>query len=248
MKRMTPPHGLLAPASLPGPGRLIVPSTGQVRPRPKALTSRSFEAPTVPPPIGVRDDRPVLLLEEIDNSSSEQVLDPQGHRYVAARRTLALLREELQHDGDRMAVVHFTSHPGPWLGPTNPHDEAGHAALRRILRPAGIGGGTDIVAALAWGARLVPKDWPGAVVVILLSDGQAGTDEQLREAVGRFPPGAVHVISIGSALPAHWKLVPLGSTTVVPSMARPDEVEWATAKALYEALGLSFEPALGGFS
>lgn len=248
MKHSTASLGLLAPARLPGPGRLVIPSSGQApRPRPQPQPRQSFDAPTVPLPVGVRDDKPVLVLKVIDESASEQSLDPRGHRHVAGRRTLALLRDELRQDGDRMAVVHFTDQPTPWLGPTDPHSKAGYVALRRSLAPSGSGGGTDIVAALKWGARLVPGDWPGEVVAILLSDGQdSSTSDQLREAVGRFPAGAVHVISIGSPLPAQWAGVPLGSTTVVPSMARPDEVEWTTARALYGALDLELDPLCGG--
>lgn len=252
MKRRTvSQYGLIAPDRLPAARRLVIPGSGEARPRPRPQPQRSsgFDAPTVPPPVGVRDDRPLLVVNIPDESPSEQGLDPKGHRHVAGRRTLALLKKELRQEGDRMAVVHFASQPGPWLGPTDPHSQAGYEALRRSLQPASSGGGTDIVAALHWGARLIPADWPGEVVVMLLSDGQdSSTSDQLREAVERFPARSVHSISIGTPLPATWDNVPLGSTTVIQSMANPDEVEWATAKALYDALGLTFEPLLGGSS
>lgn len=72
----------------------------------------------------------------------------------------------------------------------------------------------------------------------------AATTARLAEAVNRFPLGSVHAISIGEPLPAKWNGVPLGSPTVVPSMARPDDVEWAAAHALYGALGLGWNGPL----
>jgi hypothetical protein len=245
------PVGLLAPVRLPGPGRLTLPGS-----RPAQATVRhgayppltdppSFERPTVPAPVGERGDEAALVLQVIDESASERGIDPHGYRHVAGRRTLALLRDELRHPGDRLAVVHFGLQPRPWLGPTDPHTRRGNQALRRALRPAGGEGGTDIRIALALAARLVPRSWDGAVVVVLLSDGQdSSTAQQLREAVGRFPVGSVHVISVAAELPTTWASVPLGSTTVVPSMARPDEVEWVTARALYQALGLDWNGPL----
>lgn len=239
--------GLVAPKQLPGPGPVALPATSRRarhrRPdwvRPGHERQAPFEQPTVPLPIGERVDQPTLLEIITDESASEQGADPQGYRHVAGRRILALLCGDLKHHGDRLAVVHFAERPEPWLGPTNPHSRAGRHALRRALQPAG-GGGTDIVAALDRGAELIPADWGGLVVVVLLSDGHDNsTSDQLTAAVGRFPASAVHVISIGSPLSDIWRQVPLGSATVVPSMARPDEVEWATARVLYEALGLGW--------
>jgi hypothetical protein len=250
MRRLTAPAGLLAPGRLPGPGRLAIPSVGRrhgtgLRRRRQQPYGSPFERPTVPLPVGERGDEAALVQLVIDESPSEQGLDPHGYRHVAGRRTLALLRDELQHPGDRLAVVHFADRPQPWLGPTGFHSKSGYHRVRQMLRPMGSGGGTDIRAALELGARLIPRNWDGAVVAILLSDGQDGsTTSQLTDAVERFPPGAVHVISIGSRLPDTWNTVSLGSTIVIPSLARPDEVEWATARALYGALGLGWdEPA-----
>lgn len=240
--------GLLAPARLPGAGRLNTPTLGrQFRPpkpdRPSRPSRRpaSSERPTVPPPVGERGDEPALVITIIDESPSEQALDPQGYRHVAGRRMVELLRTEVKHKGDRVVCVHFASEPRPWAAPTSPHTRAGRRALRNLLRPLGGGGGTDIRAALNLAADLIPNDRPDLVVAILLSDGQDGsTADQLRAAVRRFPPGAVHVISIGSELPDTWAAVPLGSASVVPSLARPDEVEWAAARVLYRALGLGW--------
>ncbi len=192
---------------------------------------------------------PALVLLVIDESPSEQGLDPWGFRHLAGRRTLALLRGPLAHQGDRIACVHFASTPGPWLGPTNPHRRFGFRRLRDALQPAGNGSGTDIGAALVLGADLVPDDWLGLVVVVLLSDGQDGSSAgQLARAVGRFPASAVHAISIGSTLPTTWDRVPLGSASVIPSMARPDEVEWAVARVLYDALGLQWAGPIAPFT
>lgn len=241
---------LLAPDRLPGAGRLTLTAGRQFRPpkpeRPgSSRRPASSERPTVPPPVGQRGDEPALVITIIDESPSEQALDPQGYRHVAGRRMVELLRTQLSHKGDRVACVHFATEPRPWLAPTDPDTRAGRRALRSMLRPIGGGGGTDIRAALNLAADLIPNDWPGLVVTILLSDGQDGsTADHLRAAVQRFQPGAVHVVSIGSELPDTWATVPLGSATVVPSLARPDEVEWAAARVLYCALGLGWRGPL----
>jgi hypothetical protein len=240
-------HCLVMPGLLPGPGRLGIPAASRQRRRwpdwPRLGSNRpaSFEQPTVPLPVGERSDEPVLVMLVIDESPSEQALDPQGYRHVAARRIVELLRTELRHPGDRVGCIHFSTHPRPWLGPTSPHTRTGRQALRQMLRPVGGGGGTDIRAALELGADLILKGSPGSVVVVLLSDGQDGSSaDQLSATVERFPPGSVHVLSIGSPLPGTWAAVSLGSATVTPSLARPDDVEWATARVLYRALGLGW--------
>lgn len=240
------PVRLLVPRWLPGPGCLRIPSSDQAPPLPERSPcpdepGRS-ERPTVPPPVGGRTGQSVLVLLVIDESSSELQADPHGYRHLAGRRTLSLLKGGLKHHDDRLAVVHFAERPDPWIGPTNPHTRAGHHALRHALQPVGTGGRTDIRAALQLAATLIPVRPDAAVVVVLLSDGQdASTTEQLTTAVGRFPSGAVHLISIAAGLPATWAAVPLGSVTDIPSLARPDEVEWATARVLYQALGVGWD-------
>jgi len=238
--------GLVGPCLLPGPGRLGIPAGRGRRRRlsvtwQRPTTASSFEMPTVPAPDGERGDESVLVLLVIDESPSEQAVDPQGYRHVAARRMVELLRTELKHKGDRVACVHFSTEPRPWLSQTNPHTKIGRQALRQMLRPVGGAAGTDIRAALRRAADLVPRAWDGLVLVVLLSDGQdRSTAEQLASRVERFPVGSVHVISIGSQLPSTWNDVPLGSTSVIPSLARPDEVEWAATQALYGALGVGW--------
>ncbi len=244
MKSRSSSVSLLVPVELLGLGRLVVPEVGQPnrthRQRQATKAVRS-ERPTVPPPLGQRSDEPALVLLVIDYSASEQAADPHGYRHVAARRILALLREDLMHRGDRIAAVQFSTQPQPWLGATNPHTRRGHQALRHVLQPVVGGSGTDVRAALDRGARLIPGEWRGSVVAILLSDGQDGsTTKQLQTSVGQFPSGAVHIISINSSVPATWEPLLLGSVTVVPSVDRPDEVEWAAARVLYQALGLGW--------
>lgn len=246
--RFTTGPGLGRPRRLLGPARLAIRSSAvQLNlDRLSMVWQRepgtpSFERPTVPPPDGERGEVDVLLDVIIDESPSEEAVDPNGYRHVAGRRILELLRTELRHRGDRFAVVHFSSFAQPVLGPTSPHTKAGRQRLRQFLRPVGGGGGTDIVAGLRAAANLLPVGWPGEVVIILLTDGEdSHSAAELANAVAAVPPGAVHVISVASPLPAVWDAVPLGGHTVIPSMARPDEVEWITARALYQALGLGW--------
>ena len=209
------------------------------------LAEGGREEPTVPRPIGIRDALPVLVEIVIDESPSEYDVDPLGHRHVAARRIVELLRTDLAHPGDRVAVVHFAERAVPRTRPQDPHTRRGHRRLRRALRPQGAGPTTDIRGALAAAARLVPRRRGGSVVVVLLTDGQDGsTTEQLEAAVERLPPRSVHLLSIGEPVPETWDEVSLGSATVVPTATRPDAVEWAVARLLYRGLGLSWPHVL----
>jgi Mg-chelatase subunit ChlD len=176
----------------------------------------------------------------IDESPSEYAVDPHGHRHVAARRIVELLRTDLACRGDRVAVVHFAERPEPVLRPQDPHTRRGHRRLRRSLRPQGVGATTDICAALETAARLVPKRWLGPTVTLVMTDGlDESSPEDLAAAVGRFPPRSVHLISVGTEVPGTWSYVPLGSVTIVRSVERPDAIEWRVAQVIYLALGVS---------
>jgi hypothetical protein len=209
------------------------------------------EEPTVRTPAGARSD-PLLVITVIDESPSQQDLDPHGLRHLGGRRLLHLLADDIPHPDDRLAVVHFSTRPGSVRRPTSPHRRRGRWALRRALRPAGWGDGTDIVAALRRTARLVPRRWPGRVVVLLLTDGQdrgvpagppAATAEaeqagRLRDAVVALPPGSVHLVAIGGPPPPVWETIPLGSAYTVPALDSADEVEQAVTRPVVEAAGL----------
>jgi uncharacterized protein (DUF58 family) len=203
-------------------------------------SSDRFDQPTAPAPWGARTGDPLLLEIVVDESPSEYDADPLGHRHAAARRIVELLRTDLACSGDRVGVVHFADQPGPVLRPQDPHTRRGHRRLRRALQPPGTGTSTDVCAALTAAARLLPRRWPGATVILLMSDGYDGnTTDDLAAAVGRFPPRSVHVFSIHTPLPDTWADVPLGSVTVVPSATHPDAIEWSAAKVIYYALGVA---------
>jgi hypothetical protein len=245
-RRSAPAAGLVTPERLPGLGGARRARRAE-RARRAGRSERwvpAFELPTVPRPPGDRVTDPVLVEIVIDESPSEVDADPRGHRHVAARRIVELLRIDLTDPGDRVAVIHFAERPRPRLRPQNPHAGRGRRRLQRMLQPRGGGPTTDIRAALETAARLVPRRWPGLVVVMLLTDGyDQSTADELEAAVRRFPPGSVHVLSIEAPLPEVWDDVPLGSTSVVPSVSRPDAVEWAAARLLYRALRLGAGPS-----
>jgi hypothetical protein len=199
-----------------------------------------FEQPTVPTPTGLRTGDPILIEIVLDESPSAYEVDPQGHRHVAARRIVELLRTDLACRGDRIAVVHFSARAGPVLRPQDPHTRRGRRRLRRALRPQGAGSTTDIRAALTTAARLLPRRWSGPSVTLVMSDGIDGsTTEDLVAAVGRFPPRSVHLFSVRAPVPERWESVPLGSVTEVMAPARPDAIERAAASLLYRALDLT---------
>lgn len=233
---------VLVPSKLPIPAGRHRPSIEPLLwPWPREAATSSFEETTVPSPTGARTGDPLLLIEIVDVSPSEDAVDPNGYRFTAGRRIMDLLRTDLLNKADRMAVVLFSSGCRSVLEPTSPHTKDGRRRIRQVLRPVNGDGGTDIVAGLAAGARMIPAGWRGEVVAMLFTDGQDGSGAtELARAIGAFPSGSVHVVSVGCDLPQVWEALPVGSTTSIASMERPDHAEWVTAQAAYAALGLEW--------
>jgi hypothetical protein len=239
------------------PGNLFEPSLG----RPDGLKvwlrlgwfskwrSRKDEAvsdldrPTVPAPIGQRGSALARIGLVIDDSGSTSGTDPNGWRYVAARRVVNLLVDGLGGEPlpDEVAVVHFSDQPTPWLPLTSIATRVGRAAVRGSLR-AVAGGGTSIVPAIDRAADLVgPMRADEEVIVILFTDGESGeSTEELRAATARLPVGSMHVVVLGDRLRSQWQDVPVGSVTVITTLKTPADVEWVMARALYQALGLGW--------
>lgn len=240
--------GLARSRRLPGPGAAGLPRPALRvdlpdlhRPRWRQAEWSSFEETTIPDAVDERGSEPILVAFVADDSASFVALDPAGHRMVAGRRLAHWMQNGLPNKQDRFSVLHFCEVPQPWLRPTSPHTRKGRAQLRAMLRTMNMGGGTDICLALRKAADLVPRNWKGQVVVLLLTDGEDGsTTQELDAAVSGFPPGSVHVISIARPLPENWDGVPFGSQHVVPPLASPDEVEWIAGQAIFSAIGLSW--------
>lgn len=202
-----------------------------------------LDRPTVPAPIGQRGSAPARVGLVVDDSGSTYSTDPNGWRYVAARRIVNLLVEGLGGEPlpDEVAVIHFSDEPKPWLAPTAIATRMGRAAVRGSLR-AVAGGGTSIVPAIERSATLLGRRRPGEeVIVLLFTDGESGESaDELRGATQRLPIGSLHVVALGEQLPAQWQDVPVGSVTAVATLKSPADVEWVMARALYRALGLGW--------
>jgi hypothetical protein len=200
------------------------------------------DEPTVPPPLGVRHDLGVQLQLVIDDSGSTTSTDPAGNRYVAARRIVNLLGNGLASDGldDRVGVVHFADKPGLVLRPTSVRHAPGRRRVLASLR-ARSHGGTAIVPAIRKAASGVDYRSEREPLVLVFTDGESGeSSAELAAAVQELPPERVHVIVLGHDLPQQWHEVPLGSVTALADLTSADEIEWAMAKAVYEALGLGW--------
>ena len=199
------------------------------------------DEPTAPRPVGQRGDEPLDLVLVFDDSGSTESTDPNGFRYVAARRLVTLLAESLEGQklGDRIGVVHFADAPQPWLPLTDLRRKQDRNVIRRTLRPL-TGGGTMIVPAIDRAANLLSRT-NRPCTVLLFTDGESeeGASE-LNRALSALPIGCLHVVTLGEELPEQWRGVPLGSVTTLQRLSSPDGLEWALARALYRSLGLAW--------
>lgn len=241
--------GLYIPGWLPGPLVLTLSRTSVRLHRPDrqfAVSQRDgtpqLDQPTVPPPASNRGDRPADLVLVIDDSGSTETSDPQGWRYVAGRRIVNLLVDGLGGKplNDRVAVIHFSDYPRPWLSLTPVHSRAGQGALRTALRPV-TGGGTRIVPAIEKAAGMLRASRNRDVVVLLFTDGESNeSSDELRAACQRLSAGTLQVLALGDRLPEQWNHVPVGSVVPTSMIQKPDDIEWAMAKALYRSLSLAW--------
>lgn len=242
--------GLATPKTLPGPVH-IGPRSGAVelfrREHSFALPAwnresiPSLDSPTVPLPIGSRDAQPCDICFILDDSGSTGGTDPNAFRYVAARRIVNLLADGVGGPrlDDRIAVIHFADHARPWLPLTSIRKKPQRNLIRQSLRQL-TGGGTAIVPPIDLAATLL-RSGHDAKIAILFTDGESGeTAAQLADAVAKLPVGALHVIVLGSVLPAQWLDVPVGSVTALADLSTADAIEWAMARALYTALSLGW--------
>jgi Ca-activated chloride channel family protein len=146
---------------------------------------------TVLPPAesGPGRGRDVVLL--LDRSGSMG-----GWKMVAARRAAARIVDTLT-PADRFAVVtfdHEVEHPSDLpAGLVEASDRHRFRAVEHLAR-ADARGGTELLAPLRDGLALLAGDSPRDPVLVLVTDGQVGNEDQILSAIA---PGRVRIHTVG---------------------------------------------------
>ena len=156
---------------------------------------------TLVPPDGDGRPRPRDVVLVLDRSGSMS-----GWKMVAARRAAARITDTLT-EADRFAVLcfdHVVERP-----PDLPDGLAGATDRNRFRAVEGLArtdarGGTEMLAPLEEAVRLLTGDDPGRDrVLVLVTDGQVGNEDQILERTGtRLAGMRVHVVGIDRAVNA----------------------------------------------
>jgi Ca-activated chloride channel family protein len=187
--------------------RLAVASQDQVAtslmltPDPEADSDEGTFTLTLVPPDGDGKPRPRDVVLVLDRSGSMS-----GWKMVAARRAAARIVDTLT-EADRFAVLcfdHVVERP-----PDLPDGLAGATDRNRFravewLARTDARGGTEMLAPLEEAVRLLSGDDPGRDrVLVLVTDGQVGNEDQILERTGtRLAGMRVHVVGIDRAVNA----------------------------------------------
>ncbi|MCT9930146.1 VIT domain-containing protein [Planotetraspora sp. A-T 1434] len=182
----------------------------------------TFTLTVVPPSDAAADVHPRDVVLLLDRSGSMT-----GWKMVAARRAAARIVDTLT-ERDRFAVLSFDSvieraFPGGLVEAT---DRNRYRAVEHLARLEARGG-TEILAPMEEGLRLL-DDSPRDRVLVLVTDGQVGNEDQILERTGARLGGIrMHTVGIDQAVNAGFlgRLALLGSgrCELVESEDRLDE-------------------------
>ncbi len=237
-------------------GDATIRSTLTLHPDPDGKPEGTF-ALTVVPPIQTTEQRsrPRAVAFVLDRSGSME-----GWKIVAARRAVARMIDTL-HDGDRFCLIAFDSvaesPPGLPEGLSAATDQNRFRAVEYL---AGVGarGGTDMAGPLKRAVDMIAECSPEEQdrVLVLITDGQVGNEDQILSTLGRRLKGIrVFTLGIDRAVNEGFlrRLAERGGGTceLVESEARLDEVMQAIHRriatplltGLYlESKGMAIEP------
>ena len=181
---------------------------------------------TVLPPVSPAPPRPRDVVLVLDRSGSMD-----GWKMVAARRAAARIIDTLT-TADRFAVLTFDDHidrpAGLPEGLVEASDRCRYRAVEHLAR-VDARGGTEILAPLRQALALLHGGHDGRdAVVVLVTDGQVGNEDQiLRELAGGVDGIRIHTVGIDQAVNAGFlgRLAGLGGgrCELVESEDRLDE-------------------------
>ncbi|GAA1818549.1 VWA domain-containing protein [Planosporangium flavigriseum] len=146
---------------------------------------------TVLPPADSRPTRGRDVVLLLDRSGSMG-----GWKMVAARRAAARIVDTLTAD-DRFAVFTFDHEVQPVEGlPAGLVEASDRHRFRAVehLARADARGGTELLAPLREGLALLSGDSPREPVLVLVTDGQVGNEDQILHEI---PPGRVRIHTVG---------------------------------------------------
>ncbi|GIF07963.1 VIT domain-containing protein [Actinoplanes siamensis] len=177
------------------------------------------------PPAGTAPPRPKDVVLLLDRSGSMG-----GWKMVAARRAAARVVDTLT-TADRFAVLTFDHHverpEGLEAGLSEATDRNRYRAVEHLAR-ADARGGTELLAPLATGLGLLTDSTGRDRVLVLVTDGQVGNEDQIvREVTPLIGDTRLHTIGIDRAVNAGFlgRLAALGAgrAELVESEDRLDE-------------------------
>lgn len=186
-----------------------------------SLSDGTFEL-TVLPPAGSAPPRPRDVVLVLDRSGSMA-----GWKMVSARRAAARIVDTLT-DADRFAVLTFDHvvDPVPGLpdGLVAATDRNRFRAVRH-LSTVEARGGTEMLAPLRAGRSLL-ADPARDLVLVLVTDGQVGNEDQILGQIGDLSRIRVHTIGIDRAVNAGFlgRLASAGGFELVESEDQLDDV------------------------
>jgi Ca-activated chloride channel homolog len=160
----------------------------------------TFQLTVLPPPVadGQVNPRDVVLL--LDRSGSMG-----GWKMVAARRAAARIVDTLRPE-DRFAVLAFDdvveTPPALGAGLVSATDRHRYRAVEHLAR-MDARGGTELLEPLRRALRLVTDTSERDKVLVLVTDGQVGNEDQiLREVFGGLSAVRVHTVGVDRAVNA----------------------------------------------
>ncbi|MBL8622621.1 MAG: VWA domain-containing protein [Myxococcales bacterium] len=194
---------------------------------PDAAGAGGTLAVTVVPPVGsASGGRPRDVVVVLDRSGSME-----GWKMVAARRAAARIVDSLT-ERDRLAVIAFDNQcelPRPHGGALVPATDRHRFEAVQFLAGVDARGGTELAEPLRRAAKLLRRDAARDQVIVLVTDGQVGNEDQILAALGsELARLRVFTLGIDQAVNAAFlrRLAGLGggACELVESEDRLDEV------------------------